>query len=269
MTPRTDTPSRNSAPEAPLAKVVLVGAGPGDPDLLTLKAFKLLQQADVVLYDHLVSDAILKFLPDSAERIYVGKESSRHTMPQETISDLMIKLVQQGRFVIRLKGGDGYIFGRGGEEVFALALAGIAFEVVPGITAAQGAGATAGIPLTHRDHSRSLIFATGHLRENKQVDLDWPTLARPNQTVVVYMGVGTLPVICEQMIAHGLPSTTPAAVVERATLPEERCLVGTLASLPAQAREHQVQSPALIMIGEVVSLRQTLLQSQRVSYSHE
>lgn len=267
----TSPPHNDLHPASPTnpPKVVLIGAGPGDPDLLTVKAYKLLQKADVVLYDNLVSDAILGFLPKNAERIYVGKESSRHTMPQDTISKLMIQLAQQGRFVIRLKGGDGYIFGRGGEEVFALALAGIPFEVIPGISAAQGAGATSGIPLTHRDHSRSLVFATGHLRENKQVDLDWPTLARPNQTVVIYMGVGTLPVICEQVIAHGLSSATPAAVIERATLPTERCIVGTLATLPALAIEHQVESPALIMIGHVVSLRETLIKTQQVSYSHE
>jgi uroporphyrin-III C-methyltransferase len=170
----------------------------------------------------------------------------------------MVRLAQSGRSLVRLKGGDGYIFGRGGEEVQALAQAGIGFDVVPGITAAQGAGASVGIPLTHRDHACTLVFATGHLREDRTVGLDWELLARPHQTVVIYMGVGALPTICEQLIAHGLPADTPAAVVENATLPSERCLAATLATLPALAVAEQVRPPALIMVGQVVQLQPLL-----------
>lgn len=238
--------------------VTLVGAGPGDWELLTLKAFRVLQSAEVVLYDHLVSDEVLRLVPASAQRIYVGKESSRHTMSQEKIGEAMIGLARQGRRVLRLKGGDGYIFGRGGEEAQALAAAGIPFEVIPGITSAQGASASCGIPLTHRDHSRTLIFATGHLRENHQVDLDWQMLARPRQTVVIYMGIGTLPIIVAQLLAHGLGPDTPAALIERATTAQERCLTGTIATLPQLAIAQHVQPPALIVIGHVVSLREVL-----------
>lgn len=243
-------------------KVTLIGAGPGDPDLLTLKAYRALQSAEVVLYDHLVSQEIMKFLPHNAELIYVGKESSRHSMPQEEIGKTLVAMAKSGRNVIRLKGGDGYIFGRGGEEAQALALANIAFTVIPGITSAQGAAASVGIPLTHRDYSRALIFATGHLRENKQVDLDWDTLARPNQTLVIYMGIGTLPMICKQLIAHGLAPNTPAALIERATTQAERCVVGSVQSLPDLAIEQAIKPPALIVIGEVVGLRETLMHHQ-------
>lgn len=238
--------------------VTLVGAGPGDPELLTRKAYRALQTATLVLYDHLVGPAVLDCIAPGAERIYVGKESSRHTLPQEQIIELMVRLARSGRNVVRLKGGDGYIFGRGGEEVQALAEAGIGFDVVPGITAAQGAGASVGIPLTHRDHACTLVFATGHLREDRTVGLDWELLARPRQTVVIYMGVGALPAICSQLIAHGLPADTPAAVVENATLPTERCLTATLATLPALAVAEKVQPPALIMVGQVVQLHPLL-----------
>lgn len=246
--PSTDSP----------ALVTLVGAGPGDPELLTIKALKALQSASLVLYDHLVSPAVLAFLPADADRVYVGKESSCHTLPQESIIDLMIRLAKSGRPVLRLKGGDGYIFGRGGEEAQALAAAGVPFAVVPGLTAAQGAAASVGIPLTHRDHACSLVLATGHLRENRELSMDWAMLARPKQTVVLYMGVSNLPEICRQLIAHGLPADTPAALVERATQPEERCITGTLGSLPALAKTHGVKPPALIMVGAVVALREQL-----------
>ncbi len=239
--------------------VTLVGAGPGDPELLTLKAVKALQAASLVLYDHPVSPAVLAFLPPDAERVYVGKESSRHTLPQGDIIELMVRLARSGRAVLRLKGGDGYIFGRGGEEAQALAAQGIPFTVVPGLTAAQGAAASIGIPLTHRDHACSLVLSTGHLRENRQLDMDWDLLARPHQTVVLYMGVNNLPEICRQLVAHGLPADTPAALVEKATLPDERCITGTLAELPSLALRHQVRPPALIMIGSVVSVRAQLM----------
>lgn len=245
------------------ATVTLVGAGPGDPELLTLKAVRALQAASLVLYDHLVSPAVLAYLPPQAERIYVGKESSRHTLPQGDIIDLMIRLARSGRAVLRLKGGDGYIFGRGGEEAQALAAQGIPFRVIPGLTAAQGAAASVGIPLTHRDHACSLVLSTGHLRENRQLDMDWDLLARPRQTVVLYMGVNNLPEICRQLMAHGLPGDTPAALVEKATLPDERCITGTVADLPSLALRHQVRPPALIMIGSVVSVRAQLMPSAR------
>jgi uroporphyrin-III C-methyltransferase len=253
-------PLRFGAAVAP-ARVTLVGAGPGDPDLLTVKAVKALQSAHLVLYDHLVGKAVLDLVPSTATRLYVGKESGHHTLSQEGIIELMVRLASGGRPVLRLKGGDPYIFGRGGEEAQALAAHGIPFDVIPGISAAQGAAACAGMPLTHRDHACALVFVTGHLRaegSERVVDLDWPMLARPNQTVVIYMGVGTLPVICAQLIAHGARPDTPAAVVERATLPDQRTLVGTLRTLPTLASLSGVKPPALIMIGGVVSLHEQL-----------
>jgi uroporphyrin-III C-methyltransferase len=243
------------------ARVTLVGAGPGDPELLTLKAAKALRAARLLLYDHLVGKEVLDLAPRTADRIYVGKESGHHTLTQQGIIELMVRLALSGRPVLRLKGGDPYIFGRGGEEVQALAAHCIPFEVIPGISAAQGAAACVGVPLTHRDHAGTLVFATGHLRTQGQervVDLDWPMLARPRQTVVIYMGVGTLPVICAQLIAHGLSPDTPAAVVEQATLPRQRTVAGSLQSLPTLALVHDVKAPALIMIGGVVALHETL-----------
>ena len=243
------------------ARVTLVGAGPGDPELLTLKAAKAMRAASLVLFDHLVGKEVLELVPKGADRIYVGKESGCHTLTQEGIIDLMIRLARAGKPVLRLKGGDPFIFGRGGEEVQALAAQGIPFEVIPGISAAQGAAACAGMPLTHRDHAATLVFVTGHLRgqgPERSVDLDWTMLARPNQTVVIYMGVGTLPVICAQLIAHGLNPDTPAAVVERATLPSQRTIVGSVQTLPTLALVHDVQAPALIMIGGVVGLHEQL-----------
>jgi uroporphyrin-III C-methyltransferase len=243
------------------AKVTLVGAGPGDPELLTLKAAKALSAARLVLYDKLVGQEVLELVPRGADRICVGKECGHHTLTQEGIIELMMRLARSGRPVLRLKGGDPYVFGRGGEEVQALAANGIPFEVIPGITAAQGAAARAGIPLTHRDHAGTLVFATGHLRADgsaRAVDMDWPMLARPHQTVVIYMGVGTLPVICSQLIRHGLAPNTPAAIVERATLPGQRTLAGTLQTLPRLVLVHGVKSPALIMIGGVVALHDQL-----------
>lgn len=255
-------PAPDPAPDpAGVAQVTLVGAGPGDPELLTIKAFKAIQAARLVLYDNLVGQDVLALVPAGAERIYVGKASSRHALPQESIIELMVQLARAGRPLVRLKGGDSYIFGRGGEEAQGLAQAGVPFRVIPGLSAAQGAGASVGIPLTHRDHARALVFATGHLRENREVDLDWPMLARPRQTVVIYMGVATLPVICTQLVAHGLPADTPAAVVERATLADERCIVGTLDTLPGLVQTHQVKPPALIIVGQVVSLQPLLSQA--------
>jgi len=244
--------------------VTLVGAGPGDPDLLTVKAARALREATLVLYDNLVSKDVLALVPASADRVYVGKVSGHHSLSQGGIIELMLRLAGGGRRLVRLKGGDPYIFGRGGEEAQALAAAGIPFDVIPGISAAQGASACTGIPLTHRDHAESLVYATGHLRGEGQartVDLDWELLSRPRQTVVIYMGVGTLPVISAQLQAHGLAGDTPAAIVERATQPGQRTITGTLATLPELARRHDVRAPALIMIGTVVALRAELGQA--------
>ena len=256
-------------PGGPLraAKVTLVGAGPGDPDLLTVKAARVIGQAELVLYDHLVSTQVLALLPAHAELIYVGKKSGQHALAQEAIIELMVRLAKSGRPVLRLKGGDPYIFGRGGEEVQGLAAADVPFETIPGISAAQGAGAYAGIPLTHRDHACSVVFATGHLRAGadaageRSVDLDWEMLARPRQTLVIYMGLGALAIICEQLIAHGMSPDMPAALIEKASLPEQRCVGGSLRTLPTLALLHAIKAPALIMVGTVVSLRDELAQT--------
>lgn len=260
MTKRESVQFRVGAPAPPPGRVTLAGAGPGDPDLLTVKAARALAAAQVVLYDHLVSRAVLELVPAGADLIYVGKQSARHALPQEEIIALMLRLARSGRPVLRLKGGDPYVFGRGGEEAQALAAAGIPFDVIPGISAAQGAAASAGIPLTHRDHAASVLCVTGHLRAETpdQLGLDWPALARAHQTLVVYMGVAALPVISAELIRHGLAADTPAAVIERATLPDQRTLVGTLGSLPALARQSGVRTPALIVIGSVVALHAQL-----------
>lgn len=238
-------------------KVYLVGSGPGDPELLTLKAARLIAAADAIVYDHLVGAGILDRARADAERIYVGKEAGKHTLPQEEINTLLVKLARTGKTVVRLKGGDPFIFGRGGEEIEELIEGGIDFEVVPGVTAASGMSAYAGIPLTHREHAQSCVFATGHLKDSKDgsVDLDWAALARPRQTVVIYMGISTLKEICRQLIAHGLPADTPAACVRHATLPTQQAVVGTLGTLPAAVVAARLKQPALIVVGSVVSLR--------------
>ena len=249
--------------------VTLVGAGPGDPELLTLKAARALASAELVLYDQLVDPAILALLPPQAERIYVGKSAGRHSLSQQAIIDLMLGLARAGRALLRLKGGDPYIFGRGGEEAQALAAAGLSFEVIPGISAAQAAAALGGMPLTHRDHAQTLVLTTGHLREDAQgdsvVDLDWELLARPRQTVAIYMGLVALPLISRELMARGRDPQTPAALVERAARPGMRCVVGTLQSLPALARAQGVQSPALLLIGEVVALHAELARPAEVA----
>ena len=234
-------------------KVWLVGAGPGDPELLTLKAARLLASAEAVVFDHLVGDAILALIPPGARRVYAGKEAGNHALPQSEINRLLVDLAAEGLQVVRLKGGDPFIFGRGGEEMQALRLAGHACEIVPGITAAAGAGASIGIPLTHREHAQTLVFATGHLK-NDTVDLDWATLARPQQTVVIYMGLGAIDIICRELVAHGLAADTPAAVIHAATTPAQHEVIATLQTLPASVRAAGMQPPALIMIGDVVRL---------------
>jgi uroporphyrin-III C-methyltransferase/precorrin-2 dehydrogenase/sirohydrochlorin ferrochelatase len=237
--------------------VYLVGAGPGDPDLLTLRAVRLMGAAEVVVYDYLVSDEILRFVNPRAERIYAGKQQACHALSQDEINRLLVALARRGKRVLRLKGGDPFIFGRGGEEAEFLARHGVPFEVVPGITSASGASSYAGIPLTHRDHARAVVFVTGHLKDGS-TDLDWPMLARPRQTVVIYMGVTRLEEICGKLAAHGLDPATPAAVIERATTPRQRVVAGTIATLPAVARAEGVKPPALIVIGEVVRVRDAL-----------
>ncbi|MEQ1803817.1 MAG: uroporphyrinogen-III C-methyltransferase [Burkholderiaceae bacterium] len=249
------------APGEVAARVTLVGAGPGDPELLTLKAAKALRAARLVLYDHLVGKEVLELVPRRAARIYVGKQAGRHALTQEAIIELMVSLARAGTPVLRLKGGDPFIFGRGGEEAQALAAHGIPFEVIPGISAAQGAAACAGIPLTHRDHADTLIFVTGHRRcdgAQGNLNLDWAMLARPHQTVVIYMGLSALPTICAELMRHGLQRDTPAALIEHATLPTQRTLAGSVQTLATLASVHSVKSPALIVIGGVVGLQQQL-----------
>ncbi len=238
-------------------EVYLVGAGPGDPELLTLRALKLMQRADVALYDNLISDEVLALLPSTTERIYVGKERANHTMRQEDINELMVRLAKDGRRVLRLKGGDPFVFGRGGEEIDTLFAQGVRFEVVPGITAALGVAAYAGIPLTHRDHAQACLFVTGHLKDGT-MDLDWTALARPRQTIVVYMGLTALPALCERLIEHGLPRTTPVAVVQQGTSRDQRVVTGTLATLPGRAARARLKPPTLIIVGSVVTLRDRL-----------
>ena len=235
----------------------LVGAGPGDPDLLTFRALRLMQQADVVLYDRLVAPEILNMVRADAERIHVGKQRAKHTMPQDDISRMLVRLAQEGKRVLRLKGGDPFIFGRGGEEIAELAAASIPFQVVPGITAASGCASYAGIPLTHRDHAQSVRFVTGHLKNNT-TDLDWPNLVNPNETLVFYMGFVGLPVICRELIAHGRDPATPIALIQQGTTARQKVYTATLADMPERIAKEAITPPTLIIVGGVVSLHDTL-----------
>jgi uroporphyrin-III C-methyltransferase / precorrin-2 dehydrogenase / sirohydrochlorin ferrochelatase len=239
-------------------EVVLVGAGPGDPGLLTLRALRALQNADVILYDRLVSAEVLDLARRDAERIYVGKAAGGEQVAQDEINALLVQLAQQGKRVCRLKGGDPFIFGRGGEELEALAAAGVRFEVVPGVTAAAGCAAYAGIPLTHRDHAQSLVFVTGHVKAEGADALDWKQLARPSQTVVFYMGLGHLQQILQRLREHGAPDSRAAAIVEQGTRATQRVVTGTLADLHLKAGEVRIESPALLIVGEVTRLHDTL-----------
>jgi uroporphyrin-III C-methyltransferase/precorrin-2 dehydrogenase/sirohydrochlorin ferrochelatase len=240
-----------------LGEVYLIGAGPGAPDLLTFRALRLMQQADVIVYDHLVSPEILDLARRDSEKIYVGKERQKHTLPQESINTLLADLAKAGKRVVRLKGGDPFIFGRGGEEIETLMQQGISFQVVPGITAASGCATYAGIPLTHRDHAQSCTFVTGHLKDNS-INLNWTQLAKPNQTIVIYMGLVGLEKICESLIAHGSPKDLPAALIQQGTTVNQRVITGTLETLPTTIGGLNIQPPTLIIIGTVVTLHDKL-----------
>jgi uroporphyrin-III C-methyltransferase/precorrin-2 dehydrogenase/sirohydrochlorin ferrochelatase len=240
-------------------EVYLVGAGPGDPDLLTFRALRLMQRADVVLYDRLLPPGILNLVRREAEHIYVGKEPDRHAVPQEEISAKLVRLAKEGKRVLRLKGGDPFMFGRGGEEIEALAAAGIPVQVVPGVTSAAGCSAYAGIPLTHRDHAQACVFVTGHARSGGGLSLGWEALVQPHQTVVIFMGLGQLESLMHQFVAHGGNPALPAAIVENGTRPNQRVVTGTVETIAGAAASEGIVGPALVILGTVVTLRERLV----------
>lgn len=238
-------------------EVFLVGGGPGDPDLLTFRALRLMQQCDVCVYDKLVSPEVMELVRRDAELIYVGKSRDQHTLPQEEINELLAKLALQGKRVLRLKGGDPFIFGRGGEEIETLMQHGVPFQVVPGITAANGVSSYAGIPLTHRDYAQACLFITGHLKDGT-IDLDWAAMTRPHQTVVIYMGLVGLADICKRLIVEGVSPDMPAAVIQQGTTQRQRVVTATLKDLAEKVSAAEMKPPCLTIIGEVVQLREKL-----------
>ena len=238
--------------------VSLVGSGPGDPELLTLKALRLIWQADVVVYDRLVSPEIMAMVPHGVSQISVGKSSGKHCVPQNQINEILVSLASSGRRVVRLKGGDPYIFGRGGEEALVLKQHGIPFEVVPGVTAAAGCSSYSGIPLTHRGLNHGVRFITGHLQNDESLDVDWSKLADPDCTLVIYMGLANLQQICNELVAAGLPATTPAAAIHGGTTREQQKVISNLAELDQAVDNAGLKSPVTIIVGEVVSLSDEL-----------
>ncbi len=237
--------------------VCLVGAGPGDPDLLTIRALRQIQNADTLVYDRLVAPALLDYARKDVELIYVGKKSCLHTLPQEDINQKLVDLAKEGKNVVRLKGGDPFIFGRGGEEIEMLIEAGVDFQIVPGVTAASGCSTYAGIPLTHRDYAQSCVMVTGHLKKG-ELDLNWESLVQPMQTVVFYMGLSNIEILCRELQKHGMPADKPAALVERGTTIDQKVYTGTVASLPDLVEKTDIRPPTLIIIGDVVSLQSKL-----------
>ena len=244
-------------PILPQGEVYLVGGGPGDPDLLSFRALRLMQQADVVVYDRLVAKQILELTRLDAKRIYVGKERNSHAMRQEEINRLLVDLAKEGKKVVRLKGGDPFIFGRGGEEIDTLSAEGIPFQVVPAVTAASGCAAYAGIPLTHRDYAQAVTFVTGHLKDGS-MNLNWELLAQPSQTIVIYMGLLGLPILCKELIAHGVSPQMPIALVQQGTTEKQRVFTGTLSNIQAIVERERPQPPTLIIVGKVVDLQEKL-----------
>jgi len=241
-----------------LAKVFLVGTGPGDPDLLTVKALRLIENTDVIIYDRLVSDAILELIPAGVTRIYVGKETGNHTLPQQEINDLLVKLADSERTVVRLKGGDPFVFGRGSEEALWLAKHDISFEIIPGITAASACTSYAGIPLTHRGLAQGVQIITGHSRANHPLQQDWQALADATQTLVIYMGLANIKLICDQLLAAGLAADTPSAAIQDGTMHQQQRLLTTLDRLAADVRQAELKVPVIFVIGKVVSLANRL-----------
>lgn len=247
-----------------MGKVYLVGAGPGDPELITVKGMKCIQTADVILYDRLINEELLAYAKRDAELIFCGKLPGYHAMQQETINHFLVRHAKKGKTVVRLKGGDPFVFGRGGEEAEALAKHGIEFEIVPGITSGIAAAAYAGIPVTHRDVSSSVAFITGHKRDGSSEDMKWESLAKGIDTLAIYMGVGNLPYIREQLLKHGKSASTPAAVIQWGTLYEQRTVTATLGTIVEAVEQAQIHNPSMIIIGEVVTLREKIQWFERL-----